>query len=92
MDLVTHVEARAKNMLHGGFMRQVVMPPESVGATRHLVEFNDQSRIVVDVTGSVAWQEKDMERIVIAAVKYSEAHPTGVLASVVVNLLGEKIN
>jgi hypothetical protein len=73
-------------------MRQIVAAPQSVGATRHLVEFSDQSRIVVDVMGSLTSEEKGTERVVAAAVKYSEAHPNGVLASIVVNLLSEDIN
>lgn len=73
-------------------MREVAGQPKLVGGTLHLVEFSDQSRIAVNVVGAVNSEEKSMERIMAAAIKYSEAHPSGVLSSVVVNLFGEKIN
>jgi hypothetical protein len=78
-------------------MRQVTRT--SVGAVTQThpgglwtVEFDDHSIIAVDVSHAVHSQEKTMERIESAAVKYSESHPTGVLTSTVVNLSGQKIN
>lgn len=57
-----------------------------------LVEFDDGSRVAVDVTRAVFSHEKTEERIKSAALKYSEANPDGVLSSIVVDLLGQKIN
>jgi hypothetical protein len=57
-----------------------------------VVEFDDQSRIAVCVSGTANSDEKTAERIKSAAIIFSESHPEGVLSSVMVNLSGEKIN
>jgi hypothetical protein len=73
-------------------MRKIEVPSEPVGGTHWLITFDDRSRVVVDVAGSVASQEKSLERIEYAAQVYSDAHPSGVISSVVVDLRGEKLN
>lgn len=57
-----------------------------------VVKFDDESTVAVDVRGADHPHEKTEERIKSAAIKYSEAHPDGVLSSVVVDLSGQKVN
>ena len=73
-------------------MRNIDGLPEPVGGTHWLVTFEDRSRVVVDVADAAASQEKSIERIEYAAQVYSDAHPSGAISSVVVNLRGEKLN
>ena len=58
-----------------------------------VVDFDDHSRIAVDVSDARHSNEKTPDRIKTAALVYSTSHPTGVLETVVVvNLLGKKIS
>ena len=57
-----------------------------------LVQFDDGSRISVDVSTAVFSPEKSDERVRSAAMNFSESHPEGQISSVVVNLEGLKIN
>jgi hypothetical protein len=57
-----------------------------------VVDFDDHSRIAVDVSDARHSYEKTADRIKSAAIAYSTSHPAGVLETVVVvNLLGKKI-
>lgn len=77
-------------------MREIV----DVGLHKHpkypfglwLAQFDDGSKVAVDVSSAVYSHEKTEGRIKAAALRYSESHPHGVLSSVVINLSGEKIN
>jgi hypothetical protein len=58
-----------------------------------VVDFDDHSRIAVDVSDARHSYEKTSDRIKSAALAYSASHPTGVLETVVVvDLLGKKIS
>src|SRR5271156_951256 len=67
-------------------------PHPSYPAGLWAVEFDDHSRIGVEVSRAGSSAEKTLNRIKSAAVRYSESHPHGMLSSVVVNLQGEKTN
>jgi hypothetical protein len=75
-------------------MRKIVdafLPPHANPRSLWLVEFDDDSRIAVDVSAAVKSEQKAIECIKSAAMIYSESHPRGVLSSVVVNLSGDRV-
>jgi hypothetical protein len=75
-------------------MRKVVdafLPPHANPRDLWLVEFDDDSRIAVDVSAAAQPEQKTIECIKSAAMTYSESHPRGVISSVVVNLAGDRV-
>jgi hypothetical protein len=57
-----------------------------------VVSFDDRSRIVVDISSARHSSESTPSLIKSAAFAYSASHPQGVLATVIINLSGQRLN